>query len=446
MNTIFDVNCDDKDLNECIAIIAELQKQPLINQHTGLRNRQALLTDIKNNSYSLMALIDIDRLRFINDLYGISIGNQVLKQFSNFLYNKTKDFKYELYQTSGDEFVICTNSDNSQNFKNFINDLDDITKDFTLYIDEISDEISIDITIGVTYEFAEFATLGMSYDSRLLLVQADAALHYAKEHKKKLVEYSESINYLQNMQNILDWKSKIHDALLSDNIVAVYQPIVDENGSIIKYETLMRLRDQGKLISPFFFLEISIMTKQYAQLSYRVIQKALHELINSDKTLSINITYSDLLDDKLIDLINTTLEKNDIGSRLVIEIVESEDIEDFELLLKFIEKFKHYGVKIAIDDFGTGFSNFINIIKIRPDYIKIDGSLIKNIDSNKDSHSFVKAILQVSKELGIKVIAEYVHSKEVYQVLKELGVAEYQGFYFYEPSEEFVECSLKEIA
>ena len=99
----------------------------------------------------------------------------------------------------------------------------------------------------------------------------------------------------------------------------------------------------------------------------------------------------------------------------------------------FIKEIRTFGVRIAIDDFGTGHSNFSNIIAIDPDYIKIDGSFIKNIDKDPKSYSLVKGIVNSSKDLNIKTIAEFVHKKEIFDILKDLGVDEFQGYYFSEP-------------
>ena len=93
------------------------------------------------------------------------------------------------------------------------------------------------------------------------------------------------------------------------------------------------------------------------------------------------------------------------------------------------------GCKIAIDDFGSGYSNFAYLVKLKPDYIKIDGSLVKNIDIDKNSLLIVKTINDFTHSLGFKTVAEYVHSKEVFDILKEIGIDEYQGFHFFEPLE-----------
>ena len=402
-------------------------KDQLYTDHlTGLKNRTALSRDIEKNQYNILAIVDIDRLQFINDLYGSDIGNEIIKQFANILEVYTKQSNYELYRTSGDEFSICSCEKNSFNFENFIKKLSDFVIHLPLFIEKLGEEVYID------------ATTGVSLEKEHLLTQADIALEFAKTNQKPLIIYYESMNTLEKMKNTLNWKQKIQYALENDNIVPVYQPIVNSKGKVIKYEALMRLREiengEEKLITPYFFLDIAIATKQYAKLSHRVIKKALGKLKEDSCTISINLTYSDFIDPDIIKLLTDTLEAHDIGDRLIFEIVESEDIKDYKLLQRFIRKFRKHGVKIAIDDFGSGFSSFGNIIQTRPDYLKIDGSLIKNIHRDRHTQIMVKAIMNVAHELEVKVIAEYVHSKEVLEKLKEYEIDEYQGFYFYEPS------------
>ena len=124
-------------------------------------------------------------------------------------------------------------------------------------------------------------------------------------------------------------------------------------------------------------------------------------------------------------------------NRLVFEILESENLSDYDFLEEFVLKYKKLGVKIAIDDFGSGYSNFIRIIRLKPDYLKIDGSLIKNIDKDNNSYEIVKSIIAFSKTLNIRTIAEYVHSEEIFNLLLELDVDEFQGYYFGKPDEIF---------
>ena len=142
---------------------------------------------------------------------------------------------------------------------------------------------------------------------------------------------------------------------------------------------------------------------------------------------------------EFIDYLDNVLEKLKFEdrNRLVFEILESENLSDYDFLEEFVLKYKKLGVKIAIDDFGSGYSNFIRIIRLKPDYLKIDGSLIKNIDKDNNSYEIVKSIIAFSKTLNIKTIAEYVHSEEIFNLLLELDVDEFQGYYFGKPDEDF---------
>jgi len=114
-------------------------------------------------------------------------------------------------------------------------------------------------------------------------------------------------------------------------------------------------------------------------------------------------------------------------------ITENESIKDYKLLKKSIKRFRSLGVKIAIDDFGSGYSNFSQILEIHPDYIKIDGSLIEHIDIDSQAFILTKAIVTFFKELDIKVIAEFVHSQKIHEILQEMNIDEFQGYYFPAP-------------
>jgi EAL domain-containing protein (putative c-di-GMP-specific phosphodiesterase class I) len=257
-----------------------------------------------------------------------------------------------------------------------------------------------------------------------------------KAKKKHFAMYSSAIDKRKEDQDSLVWKDKIKSAIEEHCIVPVYQPIVNRLGEAVKYETLMRLREKesGKLISPFFFLDVAIKTRLYSVLSTATIFEALRLLDTSGHTLSFNFTYGDIKNSELLSEIELFLRNRpNLGNRVVFEITESESIENYDDVKRFMKRFRAYGVKFAIDDFGSGFSNFENKLEIHPDYLKIDGSLIKAIDTDEKSYILVKAIVQFSHELGIKVIAEYVHSEIIFTMLKALDVDEYQGFYFSEP-------------
>ncbi len=409
----------------------ELEKQLSYDALTGLYNRHLLSSDLKTENFTMLTLVDIDRLQFINDLYGSEIGNQVIIKVSNLLSKYAKETGCKLYRTSGDEFALAHTSLRYEDAFSFINKLSESTTNLHLYMEDIAQEVNVDTTMGLALE------------NENILTHADIALKHAKNNHHQYVIYNNALNSLDKMQEVVEWKNKIETAILTNNIIPVFQPIVDQNGTILKYETLMRMRvvERGveKLISPFFFLDTAVKTKLYPQLSYIIIHAALESLKRGEHTLTINLTYNDFTNPEIINLLTDTLSQYSIGNRLIFEIVESENIGDYVMLKNFIDQFRTYGVRIAIDDFGSGFSSFQHIVQTSPDYIKIDGSLVKDIDTDLSSLTIVKAIVEFSKELGISVIAEFVHSEHILTILKSLGIKEFQGFYFYEPKPQLVE-------
>jgi len=142
------------------------------------------------------------------------------------------------------------------------------------------------------------------------------------------------------------------------------------------------------------------------------------------------------MNQEIYNYIIQTLRVSDIGHRVVFEILESEQITDYKKVLRFITEIRRYGAKIAIDDFGTGFSNFFYLTKIEPDFIKIDGSLIANIDTDTNVQIVVQSMIDFAKKMKIETIAEYVHSSTVLSSVKAMGINYSQGFYIDKPKPE----------
>ena len=135
----------------------------------------------------------------------------------------------------------------------------------------------------------------------------------------------------------------------------------------------------------------------------------------------------------VVDFLIQKIYEFDIGHSLTIEITESEGIDNIEEVISFIKIVKNLGVKIAIDDFGTGYSNFSYLVRLQADFIKLDGSIIQDINKTKSAKAVVEAIVFFAKKIGIKTVAEFVSSKEIYETCKELEIDYFQGYWFDEP-------------
>ena len=190
---------------------------------------------------------------------------------------------------------------------------------------------------------------------------------------------------------------------------------------------------KGKIISPYFFLEKAKKINLYNEITKKVIQKSFEFFEDKNVEFSINFSISDILEKDVVDFLIQKIYEFDIGYFLTIEITESEGIDNIEEVVSFIKIVKNLGVKIAIDDFGTGYSNFSYLVKLQADFIKLDGSIIQEINKTKTAKAVVEAIVFFAQKIGIKTVAEFVSSKEIFETCKELNIDYFQGYWFDEP-------------
>lgn len=229
---------------------------------------------------------------------------------------------------------------------------------------------------------------------------------------------------------------------LSNNgsFTSFFQPIINnETNEIEKYESLIRLIDEeGNIISPYQFLDVAKKTGYYSDITELVINNSFKALEYTNKDISINLSSSDIENRHVRKLLWKLIRKKEHKGRIIFELLEDEEVNDFELVKNFILQSKLEGqVKIAIDDFGSGYSNYERLLDFQPDILKIDGSLIKNIVTDTYSRHVVESIIVFAKKQNIKTIAEFVVNEEVFDTIKDLGIDYSQGYYLGEPKRLF---------
>lgn len=386
---------------------------------TNLPNRQKMQIDMKNNKPYGCVVFNIDKFREINDLFGVSVGDSILVQVAEWFLQQG----LHVYRIGGDEFAMVVQEETPWHAleMKIVLWLDRLLQNFFQLENEL---ISIRMNIGVA--------LG---GGSKLLTRADIALHNAKVAKVPYALYEITENIEETYRTNIAMTATIHKALATKNILCYYQPIVDfQTGKIQKYETLVRLMDDsGTIIPPLDFLSIAKKTKLYSQITRCVIAQACERFMGKDEEFSINLSIDDIEDPATVQYIIGTILKTQTASKIVFEILESEGIENYESVENFIQQVKALGAKIAIDDFGTGYSNFEHILKLHVDYIKIDGSLIRGIVSNERHAIIIETIVDFSKKIGAKTIAEYVSDEAIFDKVKSLGVDFSQGYYTGKP-------------
>ncbi len=406
----------------------KLETQLFTESTTDLPNRLALINTLKKSSKDgVLAIICLDNYKEINNFYGHEIGDGLLiaikEKIEEFFYYSD----YKLYKLPGNEFALYSKRLKSKMvFSSILYDLENNLNKNTFFIK--------DFEINSTF------TIGASVTDRPLLEKADIALQEAYRSNQPIVIYNSSFEIEKKIDNNIQMIKKIKCAIKNDRIVPYFQPIYDnETGQIKSYESLVRLIDEdGKVLSPYFFLDIAKKAKLYKQIARIMITKSCMAFESSPYSFSLNFEIDDVVDEELVKFTMNTMRRYGVTKQVAFEILESESIEDIDAVTKFTQYVADQGCKVYIDDFGSGYSNFLHVLKLKADYLKIDGSLIRNIHQDAEAKIIVQSIVKFAKELGIKTVAEFVHCKEVQDEVEKLSIDCSQGYFLGEPKPELV--------
>ena len=406
--------------------VKELESRYYHDELTGLPNRKQLLEDIHEDTPSGLLLIDIKGFSTINDFYGMKVGDKVLIAITSFLESFVEDNK-RFYKIAADQFVYLeTNKDiENHDFSEVkVREMMQIIENTPIAV-QVNDDSTIDINIYVSVVVVN----GVETENYLEL--ADMTLHYAKDTRQAFLQYSPDLKLTDKFEKDLAGVKMVKDALEEDRLIAYYQPIIKSYGN--SYECLVRIQDGDRIISPFFFLDAVTKTKYYSQLTQRMIEKSFQYFTGKETTFSVNLSFDDIENQELMKFIKEKMIEYNVQNQLILEILESANIVNFNLIRDFIHEMQAMGVQIAIDDFGSGYSNFTYLLEFKPDYIKIDGSLIKDITSSRENLILIDSILFLTKMLSMKTTAEFVENEEIFNKLRALGIDEFQGYYFSKP-------------
>ncbi len=239
-------------------------------------------------------------------------------------------------------------------------------------------------------------------------------------------EYKQNIAISQSIRNALD-----------KNLVTIEcQPIYDaKTKGIFSYEALMRIKNEdGTMMYPGMFLEVAKKTSFYPSLTQEVIRLTF-ELMKSypDMRFAVNLSFVDILSDETLEVLLNHLNECKRPEYFTVEILETESMENYDKVKSNLKKIKQKGCKIAIDDFGSGYSNYYRVMQLDIDYIKIDGSIIKELPHDKNARVVVETIVEFAKKKGYKIVAEFVSNEQIYDKVKRYGIEYMQGFYLGKP-------------
>jgi PAS domain S-box-containing protein/diguanylate cyclase (GGDEF)-like protein len=428
------------EVTELINKEEELLKQLYTDRTTNLPNRTKLLEDVEKSSHPILMLVNIDSFQQINDFYGNEIGDYLIIEIGKRMRGILPTKEFNLYKMPADEYAILIDKEiNIKELEPFIQlSREEINEKPFIYLDNAI-HITAAFGVAVGKESAKPDPLKGKWHS--LALNADMALKKAKRTQKQFIIYDESMQISKEYEYNIKWTRKLKEAIKENRIVPYFQPILNNHTKTIdKFECLVRMIDKdGMVHAPILFLDLAKKSKLYHSLTKIMIKKSLEVFKDTDYEFSINLSVDDILDEETNHFIKATLnEYHKVAPRLVFEILESEGIENYEEVKNFIQEIKEFKCKLAIDDFGSGYSNFSHILRLNVDYLKIDASLTKQIHKDRNTQIIAQTIVDFTKKLGIKTIAEFVHNKEIFDKIMELGVDYSQGYYFGEPKVELI--------
>lgn len=370
-----------KKQNECIysknsLLLDEIVKQEeivnhnlFVNAETQLENMTKFILDTKTADYNKMCMVSIEKGALLLGHLGEDRFLEIFREDINSIKKYLELYTHlHFYYNNPYSFFFVSGSEYSK---------DDFIKICErLYLDCSTTTSAESITI-----INQFVVV-MDQDN--LLSKARLGLETMNSMHNRFYIYEDKNEDEVSIRKTLEMVNIINDAIKNDYISPFFQPIHNnKTGRIEKYEALMRIHDKnGKIYYPDSFLPVAKDFKLYLTLSMKMIGKVFALLKNRTETVSINLSAYDINSKFVRDYIMNCLKTGDpsLNKRIIFEILESEDFEEYDLLKQFIADVRSYGVKIAIDDYGSGYSNMLELVELKPDFIKIDGEIITDID------------------------------------------------------------------
>lgn len=450
-----------EDLRSREASLADAQQRMLdlayVDRITGLANRTLFdqhlrhaVVSAKRHERNLAVLfLDLDHFKRINDTWGHSAGDKVLREVAERLSESLRESDlatrlgntqttaderdYTIARLGGDEFVIVLpeirrNEDAALVAERIISAM---TEPFEV----CSTEVYVGCSIGISLYSKE------ANSAEILLRQADGAMYQAKREGRNGYRFYTGELQSQTLAR-LKLEARLRHAVDREEFILHYQPRLDLNTSeVIGMEALVRWQCPGQgLIAPNEFISVAEETGLIITLGQWVLDQAckqarlFHQAGLSDLRVSVNVSMVQLCDPGLLDAIVDALQKHRLPANLLeIELTESALMGDVERNSKMLAELASLGVRISIDDFGTGYSSLNYLKRLPLDYLKIDRCFIKEMHRDSNDAAIVDAVVRLAHSLRLRVVAEGIDNADHEQLLREFGCDEVQGFLYAKP-------------
>ncbi len=423
-----------------------LRHQAQHDDLTGLINRRefevrlerSLKSVHENGAQHVFCYLDLDQFKLVNDTCGHSAGDELLRQISVLLANRMRD-RDTLARLGGDEFGLLLENCSLADANQITNSLLKLVGDYRfIYEDKI---FNIGVSIGLVVINSSFENVSD------IIHAADMACYSAKQAgRNQSFLFSAGDIEVTQRRSAVEAISDITDEIDDEQFILYCQPIVPLSSSVPQqhhYEVLIRkINLEGIILLPTTFIPSAeryllmpnidrwVIKNTFA--TYRQLLDISHEQCNY--VFSINLSGTSLGDKSLLDYIREQFVIYSIPPESIcFEITETAAIVNLKNTILLFTALRKLGCSFALDDFGSGMSSFMYLKNFEVDYLKIDGSFVKDMHTNKIDHAMVRSIHSVAEAMNIKTVAEFVENEAILKELKNIGVHYGQGMYLGSP-------------
>ena len=432
------------DITELQVLSEELRWQSTHDLLTGLVNRREFERRLQGAIAALydgaapaaLLYMDLDQFKLVNDTSGHLAGDQLLAQLATLLPGVLPRGAV-LARLGGDEFAVLLPATPETEALALAERLRTEIDGYIFGWEQRNYTISASIG-AVMLD-------GPGLSLRSLLAQADTACYMAKERGRNRVHvFSEADSETAQRRSEMEWAGKVREALVEGRFLLHFQelaPLWAADGDGVHMEMLIRLRDeQGNMVSPGAFIPAAERFGLMPQLDRWVVETTLanfNRLHPSGRPVAlcaINLSGPTFEDSTFADFVLQCLEDHGVPpQRICFEITETAAVSSMSRAIEFMQRLRGAGCKFSLDDFGSGMASFGYLKNLPVDYLKIDGSFIRNIESDPVSYSIVRAVTDIGHQLGLKVVAEWVADDRARDILRGLTVDYAQGFAIHKP-------------
>ncbi|TNF34212.1 MAG: EAL domain-containing protein [Gammaproteobacteria bacterium] len=408
---------------------------------TGLMNRarfeeeldQILAASQRYEHAGALFMINLDQFKDINDSSGHQVGDEMLRMVSGRLLESCQDGDI-VARIGGDEFAVLVQEADEISAGEIADRLCRALMQIALTSDTRVHRISASIGVAL------FPAHGVRKAD--ILTSVGLAMRNAKDMGRNCWSiFNENELGKQRINERVYWNEKVKQVLADNSFDMVYQPISDvRSGQVTHYEALLRIcGDDGKLVPPDRFIAAAERSNMMQTVDERVIERVMQHQAELkargiDTSLSINLSGLSFKSSNLIAHIRKAMNENGIDpGSIIFEITETAAVADITVAIAVVESIRALGFRFALDDFGVGFSSLHYLKRLPVDYVKIDGSFIRNLHQEEDDRVLVKALVEISRVFGQSTVAEFVDSQAVLDILGELGVDYAQGYFISKP-------------